>query len=173
MEKTINELTKAINELTKVIEGLTAQSDILDYVAIVFSGIAIIISVYAVFVEKKINNVNLQSVYYTQIFSDYLKTKIPKAGAKLSFGSNGKLESTYRQLTKVMFSMVRDSGYFRYVNNDFYLQLRELVKDLDEYLVNLAGEIIIDRGEQKEKLVEIHQKIQEIVKTINKEYQKY
>ena len=165
-------MEKAIEELTKAIEQLSSQSNILEYIAIVLSVVAIVISIYAVFVEKKINNANLQSVYFNEIFSEFLKKKIPQAGAKLSFGSNKKLDKSYKQLTKVMFEMIRECGYFIYVKNDFYTQLKELVKDLYEHLVGLAGEIISDREEQRKKLIEVHQKIENIVKTINKEYQK-
>ncbi len=163
----------AIKELTRAIEKLVPQSNSLDYIAILFSFIAILISIYGIVIQKKINSANLQSVYFKEIFGEYLKTKVVDSTNKLTFDQNGKLDKSYRKISKVMFSMVREAGYFKYVDNDFYQDLSDMVKALDEYLVSLAAEVVTDREEQGKELILVHKKITDIIQLINKAYQKF
>ncbi len=167
-------MEKAIYSLAEAINGLSStQSDILNYVAIVISFIAIIVSIYSIRVQKNLNNVNLQSDFYIEIFGDYLKNKIPNSAKNLTYDCNGKMDNSYRNVSKVMFSMIRECGYFKYIDNSFYYTLREKVQDLDEYLVNLAGKRVMNKEEQQNNLISVHKEIEKIVLYINKKYQEY
>lgn len=167
MEKAIIDLTKAINELS------SNESDFMNYVAIAISLIAIIVSIYSIYVQKKLNDVNLQSTFFIEIFGDYLKKKIPNSAKNLTYDSNGKLDVSYKKVSKEMFSMIRECGYFKYYDNDFYYKLCEMVRELDDYLVSLAGKKIMEKEDQDEKLISIHKEIEKIVHYINKKFQEY
>ena len=164
----------AIRGLTEAIEKAAAgQHDILDFVAIFISLAAIIVSVYGIYVQRKLNNVNLQSTYFKEIFGEYLKKKIPESSSKLVYDEHGKLDKSYREISKVLFTMWRSCGYFKYVHNDFYFQLGEMIKTIDEALVTIAGIREPEKEKQSKNIIAIHQKIEEIVLFINKEFLRY
>ena len=165
-------MEQAIRELTEAIRGINT-SNVLDYLAIAISILALFIAWYDIIHQKKMNRANLQADYFREIFGVYLKEKIPNAGKKLCFGSNGKLDKSYKSLTKVMFEMIRKCGYFRYVNNNFFVELQDKVKELDECMVELANEVVTDREGQNKILLEIHKKIEDIFNLVNKEYENF
>lgn len=167
-------MENAIRGLTKAIENMeTNQYDIVDYIAILISLIAIVVSVYGIYIQRKLNNVNLQSTYFKEIFGIYLREKIPESSSKLVYDAHGKLDKSYREISKVLFTMLRSCGYFKYIHNEFYYQLSEMIKEIDEYLVTIAGTVERDREKQNKNIVNIHQKIQKILLFINKEFQRY
>ena len=166
MEETLRELTEIIRQYCNQKDNLS------DNISIILSIIAILISIYAVKYEKKINNNNLQADYYKEIFGEYLKTKIPEAGKKLSYDVNGKLNKSYKDVTRVLFQMYAHCGYFKYVDNDFYTELKNEIQKFDDLSVNKASEFIRDIEKQSKSLIELHQQIESIVQLINKQYQK-
>lgn len=79
-------MENAIRGLTEAIEKLASSGyDIVDYIAIFISLIAIVVSVYGIYIQRKLNNVNLQSTYFKEIFGVYLKEKIPESSSKLAY----------------------------------------------------------------------------------------
>lgn len=165
MENAIYELTDAIREVGCV--------DNLDILTIIISVLALILSIYDCRHQNRINKANLQSDYYREIFGVYLKEKIPEAGKKICFDSYGRLDKDYKELNKVLFEMVRKSGYFKYSNNLFYEELVTKVKEFDELLVVVASERVTEREYQIKKLLEIHKKIESIYQVINSAYQQF
>lgn len=167
-------MENAIRGLTEAIEKLASSGyDIVDYIAIFISLIAIVVSVYGIYIQRKLNNVNLQSTYFKEIFGVYLKEKIPESSSKLAYDEHGKLDKSYRQISKMLFAMLRSCGYFKYVHNDFYYDLSDMIKALDEDLVTLAAMTELNREKQAMNIINIHKKIESIVLFINKEFQHY
>ena len=166
MEEILRELTEIIREYCN------QRNEFSEYVSIIISTIAILISIYAVLYEKKINNNNLQADYYKEIFGEYLKKSIPEATKKLSYDGNGKLDKSYKNVTKVLFEMYTHCGYFKYVDNNFYEQLKYEIKAFDDLSVNKASENVRDIEDQTKSLIELHKQIECIVQLINNQYQK-
>lgn len=164
---------KTTEKIIEIIQQQIEKPDTLEYVSITLSCIAIVVSVLAIFYQIKLNNTNLQSIYFEEIFGEYLKFKIPKVMKKLQFNENGKLHYGYREINKVFMAMVRECGYFKYAKNDFYYDLIEKTKALDEYLVDIAGKRITSKEQQKEIKLSVHKDVQSIVKLINKNYQRF
>lgn len=69
--------------------------------------------------------------------------------------------------------MVRDCGYFKYAKNDFYYELTEKTKDLEEHLVDVAGKRIENKEQQKIIKLSLHKEVQDIFALINKNYQRF
>lgn len=164
---------KAIEQLLQVISSELNRPPLLDYLPIILSVIAIIISGITIFYQIKLNNTNLQSIYFEQIFGEFLKTKIPKVMGKLDFDENGKLRREYREINKVFMAMMRECGYFKYAKNDFFHLLYTKTQELDEYLVEQAGKTFPSREEQDCIKIEVHNKVRNIVQIINKNYQHF
>lgn len=166
MEQSIKELTDALNALAN-----NSPSN-LEIAAFIISIIALVISLYDIFIQRKMNQANLQAVYFTEIFGDYLKLKIPTAVKNLNFNESGKLDKSYKSLIKILFAMIRDSGYFSLSNSDFYKKLERDIQNLEDFLIELGNKTIIDRDDQYIILMQIHKKVEAIVHTINAEYEK-
>ena len=166
-------MEEILRELTEIIRIYCNQKDYFsEAVSILLSLIAIVISAYAVSYEKKINNNNLQADYYKEIFGIYLKTKIPEAGKRLSYDGNGKLNRSYKDVTKVLFEMYTKCGYFKYVNNDFYTNLKDEIQYFEDLSLSKAAGNVFNREDQAKSLMELHKQIENIVQLINKQYQK-
>lgn len=150
-----------------------ALSDRLDICALIGAVVAIIVSVIGLVMQKRMNSANLQAKYFEEIFKQYFIEKIPECAKKLSFNQNGKLNPSYRKLNDMFMEMVRKSAYFAYAKNDFYEELRNQTKLLDEKLVIMAGKIETDEKKQKEFIYSVHQDIMKIVKLVNKNYHSF
>lgn len=166
MEEILRELTEIINVYCNKTNYVT------EYLPSILSILAILISVYTVKHEKKLNSNNLQSVYYKEIFGEYLKTKIPEAGKMLSYDGNGKLNKSYKHVTKIFLEMYGNTGYFKYINNSFYTQLKDEIVKFDDLSIDKASKIVRDREKQDRNLIELHKQIENIVQLINRQYQK-
>lgn len=148
-------------------------SDRLDVIAIVISSLAFLASIIGLVQQKRLNSANLQAKYFETIFQDFFINRIPDCAIKLDFNKDGKINQSYRELNSVLMEMVRKSAYFAYAKNEFYEELRERTKNLDEKLVIMAGEKELDERKQKEFIFSVHQDIKDIVKLVNKNYHSF
>lgn len=166
-------MEEILRELTEIIRQYCNQSNyVSENISVILSIIAIVISFYTIIHEKKINNNNLQADYFKEIFSVYLKEEIPESSSKLMYGGDGKLNKSYREVTKVLFKMYEGCGYFKYVDNEFYFKLKKEIQKFDDLSIEKASENIQDKEMQKVNLLQLHKQIESIVQLINKQYQK-
>ena len=140
--------------------------------ALSLSGIAFLVSVYSIYLQKRLNEINLQAGYFERIFEDYFVRKIPESARKLHFNSDNRLDASYRDLNLVMMHMIKDCAYFDYAKHDFYDKLCEMTKNLEERMINLAGNDLDSRIEQVKTIHSLRQDLTNIVKFINKNYMK-
>ncbi len=164
---------KILEQLLEIVQKEINKPQIIEGISIVLSIIALVVSGISIFYQIKLNNTNLQSIYFEEIFGKYLKDKIPRVMEKLDFNANGKLCVEYRQINKEFMAMVRDCGYFKYAKNDFYYELTEKTKDLEEHLVDVAGKRIENKEQQKKIKLSLHKEVQDIFALINKNYQRF
>ena len=76
--------------------------------ALILSGIAFLVSVYSIYLQKRLNEINLQAGYFERIFEDYFVRRIPESARKLHFNSDNRLDASYRDLNLVMMHMIKD-----------------------------------------------------------------
>lgn len=164
---------KILEQLLVIVQKEINKPQIIEGISIILSIIALVVSGISIFYQIKLNNTNLQSIYFEEIFGKYLKDKIPRVMERLDFNASGKLCVEYRQINKEFMAMIRDCGYFKYAKNDFYYELTEKTKDLEEHLVDVAGKIIENKEQQKKIKLSLHKEVQDIFALINKNYQRF
>lgn len=99
--------------------------------------LAIIISVCTAVGEfiwnKAINVTNLESEFYKEIYFEYLMKKIPDARQEIRY-NDSKVQDVVA-LTDVLNNMRQDSLFFKYKDKYFYGELKRMLQDLEDYLV--------------------------------------
>lgn len=144
-----------------------------DIVAIIISVVSLVITALSLIMQKRQNITNLQAIYFEEIFKDYFVNKIPDKLRLLSFDSNGKLSKTYRDIIDVFLDMIIDSAYFAYAKKDFYDELQQKTKDLEEKLMSMANNEIYELEQQNAFIYSVHEDAMGIVKYVNKNYHKF
>ena len=142
----------------------------IDIMALALSCVAILMSILELVKNDEINKVNLQSVYYQQIFEDYLLNDIPRKITYIDFGDEGKLNEDYRQLTITLMEMLEKCLYFKFANKKFYDRLKDLISELDDELIIISGKQYENKYDREKALAVIYNKISGIVKCVNKYY---
>ena len=146
--------------------GFDMNVPIADGIAVLVSVVAVAISIIAMKQTRKINNTNLQSIYYEYVFKKYLLKRIPKALHKIQIRDN-KLCKSYRYMTKMLMDMLEDAKYFEYIKPDFYNQLKSIAVEIDDELVSSASKTFYDEDIFRD---EIKKKTVKMVRLINDNY---
>lgn len=157
------------------IQVLNTTEGISDYdiVAIIISVLSLVITILSLIMQKRQNITNLQAIYFEEIFKEYFMSKIPDKLRLLSFDDNGKLSKTYRDIINVFLDMVIDSAYFAYAKKDFYDELQQKTKDLEEKLILMANNEILEVEKQNAFIYSVHEDAMDIIKYVNKNYHKF
>lgn len=120
----------------------------MDIAALIISIISLFvgigIAIYEVIENRRINNISLESVYFDSLYKDFLLKQIPIARTKIIFDKDSKLSDT-DELIDILNEMRNNSLYFRYVDKDFYDKIKELLQDLEDFIMSssdkkIAGE---------------------------------
>lgn len=96
--------------------------------------ISILIAIWQLYVNIKINRVNLKSNVCKKVFEDYLIKKIPHARRLLKFDAEGKLTGV-EELKNIIVDMIKDSLYYRYNDKSFYDELVKNLQELEDALI--------------------------------------
>lgn len=141
-------------------------------ISLILSILAIILSITVAVVEYvrdyNINKVNLESEYYKELFKDYLLYDLPKARKYIRFNSADKLVDTDNMINELQ-NLLQDSLYFQYSNQQFYQELKKIVQQFEDYLVQQSGEIF-DAQEKQDVYKKIQDYIVQIYEHISKGY---
>lgn len=129
-------------------------------------------SLLAFYQEKKMNITNLQAVYFSEIFREYIIEKIPDAVSLLHF-EGYKLSSSYKNLNNIMMDMLKSAKYYAYAKHDFYITLKEKVQTLEDKLIICSSKEVKSKDEQMEFIYSVHQDVKKIVIYINQNYHKF
>ena len=118
--------------------------------------------------DKKKNETNLESIFYVEIFKDYLITNLPKARMNIFIDCNGHMKE-YDNLCEVLLDMKKKAAYFQYRNPNFYEKLKAKLNVLEDLLVSTEGRSF--KGRETNRLLEdIDSKIEDIYSYIIKSY---
>jgi hypothetical protein len=138
------------------------------FVTIALSAVAILVSVWGLVVSKRINETNLQSEYFREIFSEYFIEEIPKMHKCIYFEGE-RLSSDYKQFTMLLVEMLNKAMYFKFANESFYLKLSKEISDFDDRMINCAAKTYSTKGRRK-VIRDIDKRIKKIIKLVNKYY---
>lgn len=158
------------------LEVLNAVNDgisFYDIIAIIISVASLIITILSLLMQRRQNITNLQATYFEEIFKKYFMKKIPQKLTMLSFNKNGQLCKSYREIIDVFLDMIIDSAYFAYAKKDFYDKLKNEVTNLEDKLIDKAGDVVLEKVEQNEFIYSIHEDTKSIVKLVNKNYHRF
>lgn len=118
----------------------------------ILSGIAIIISILsAVFswiITKKINKVNLHSIFFNHLFLVFLTEELPKAIEK-AYSFKKEDIDTLEQLVILLYFKIK---IYQYIDEEFYKKVEEKLLILDDYLVELPNHKIKKNETKKGEL---------------------
>lgn len=144
---------------------------VLSIIAIIVSIISIAVSAICAFIthsqNKKLNRINIKAKYFSQVFDEYLICKIPQARKYLRFNEN-KLVDT-QELSDVLGELLNSSLYFRYDNNKFYKNIKGLIQEIDDYIME-CGNHSYEQEEQAEVYSTLQEKLESLYKFINDNY---
>lgn len=112
-------------------------SDYLSFIAIVASIVTLAVNLYT---SNKFHKSNLEATYYTDVFSNYLMVKIPKARKYINYRTTDKTLIGSENLQKIVVSLRKDSLFFKYKDKKFYDNLEEQTLSLEDYLLKHEGE---------------------------------
>ena len=141
-------------------------------ISIIISALALVIStVHACFEcwqMKRINDLSLKSKYYNDVFDEYLLNRIPGGRRYIRFNDAGKLVDV-NELTRALDDMMNDALFFKFDNRNFYDELKNQVKKLQDY-ISVNCNKCTERDEQGKVYDAISNMIEEIYKLVGSAY---
>ena len=144
----------------------------MEVAALIISIISLVTTCIFAFFEiqsnRKLNRINLESVYIMEIYKEYLTISIPQARKNLRFDANNRLIDI-GALKNVLIEMCQKSSYYLYADKTFYTTLKTHLQSLEDYIVNNENKSF-EPEDQAEVLNNIEKNLGEIYKCINKKY---
>jgi len=142
---------------------------------IALSSIAIIISIAAIIISdktsKSINKKNLNSHFFEKIYFNYIIEALPTLLNKVSY-SNGKIELDYDEFSRIIYEMLEKSKFYKYFDNPFYEQTKDILVELDEFTINLANLNNISYELYEKKIINLESLTSKLYKHLNYYYSK-
>ena len=142
-----------------------------DVAACILSGIAIIASIYACNrsneVSKKITEKTLNENFFKEIFFEDIIVKIPRCLSKIKYEEhNAAIECN--KLDEIIFEILDKIIFYKYFDNGFYIEIRDILIEMDEKLV-IASEDELS----KPQFEYYFNKIEELVNSFYSKLKKY
>ncbi len=137
------------------------------------SVVAIIISLVTLFVYYlqytgviKVNTVNIEAEYCTDIFKKYLVEKIPEARIYLEYNGDGRLNIGYRKVTAALKEFYKDIRYYFYRDKLFYRELSQELINLEELIMNERNKGYVSACDQDIFLQDIDKRFRKVYKMV-------
>ena len=136
--------------------------DLSDVIAI----FALLISGFALYKQIKKDKVSQNTVFFNQIFLNFLTQDCVEARNDIRFDDRGRLENT-KKFEELIAELGNKISFYEYVDKIFYDQLKNLLTELDD--------LVVDDKEYKGKKQTDHsnkidKKISELFKLIMDKY---
>lgn len=136
--------------------------DLSDVIAI----FALLISVFALYKQIKKDKVTQNTVFFNQIFFNFLTQDCVEARNDIRFDNRGRLENT-KKFEELIAELGNKISFYEYVDKIFYDQLKNLLTELDDLVVDDKEY----RGKkQTDHSNKIDKKISELFKLIMDKY---
>jgi len=147
-------------------------SIILSIISLVFAAASVGFTIYSYMDtknrEKKDNIVNYKSRYFQIVFDDYLLNKIPEERRYIRFNEVNRLDD-FQGLINCLSDMRVSALYFKYDNNDFYTEMKNITQELEDYLSE-CGNKSYDKDDQYQVMRNINEKVIRLYSCINEKY---
>ncbi len=125
---------------------------------------SVIVAIYDKRVDKKLNDITMESLYFNELYKDLLLNKIPENRLKITINYEGKLIGG-DDLVKTLKEIRRNSTYFLYTDKRFYERLKNSAQELEDYILSTEDKVL-EGEEQTEVLNCITNKISNIYKVM-------
>ena len=136
--------------------------DLSDVIAI----FALLISGFALYKQIKKDKVSQNTVFFNQIFFNFLTQDCVEARNDIRFDDRGRLENT-KKFEELIAELGNKISFYEYVDKIFYDQLKNLLTELDDLIVDDKEY----RGKkQTDHSNKIDKKISELFKLIMDKY---
>lgn len=138
----------------------------LDAIALALSAIALVITYLQ---NKKINEINLMSVYFNDIFKEYLLDKIPIALSKIRISDTDEKIKDFDDFLMQLDELRKKALYFKYNDKTFYDNLKNNLLNMEDWMLECSASKFVG-NEQKDFYNELQIKVQEIYRIISDKY---
>ena len=127
---------------------------------------ALLTSGFALYKQLEKDKVSQNTIFFNQIFFEFLTQDCVEARNDIRFDNRGRLENT-KKFEELIAELGNKISFYEYVDKNFYDQLRKLLTELDD--------LVVDDKEYKGKKQtdhsnEIDKKILELFKLIMDKY---
>ena len=112
-------------------------SNILSIIAILIS---IGVPLFEHFSNRRINNINIDSHYYTVVYEKYLLIDIPENRMWIERLRSGKVEGR-EEFLEMLRNIRKKSLCFKFVNEDFYKILYGHIQNLEDEIIMLPDNV--------------------------------
>ena len=136
--------------------------DLWDVIAVM----ALVISGIALYKQLKKDKVSQNTIFFKEIFFNFLTQDCVEARNDISFDNCGKIDNTDK-FEEIIADLGKRISFYEYVDKNFYDKLKKLLTDLDDLLLddkNYKGKKQTDHSN------EIDEKISELFKLIMDKY---
>lgn len=122
-----------------------------DIIGVVNVIATIALSFFGYYLNKKINTVNINAVFYNEIFNEILLKKLPKA---VNEALNNNF-SNFQNLDDILVELDKNILYLKYKNKNFYKKINDKITQVDDFLSHVYKVQIKSGTKNKfEKLIE-------------------
>lgn len=146
--------------------------DTSDVISLVFSTISVVLSTIIFFWETKrdkdINEINLESEYFNDIYKDYLIKEIPNSRKYIRITRGGKVDD-YIGLCNTLKNMRNSSLYYYYQDKKFYDDLTNKLNEIEVFLINTQNKTYIGE-EQTAFYNDLQNKLTELYSLVKNKY---
>lgn len=112
-------------------------SNILSIIAILIS---IGVPLFEHFSNRRINNINIDSHYYTVVYEKYLLIDIPENRMRIERLRSGEVEGR-EEFLEMLRNIRKKSLCFKFVNEDFYKILYGHIQNLEDEIIMLPDNV--------------------------------
>lgn len=133
-------------------------------VSIVALLVSVIVVVYDKKVDKKLNDISLESTYFNDLYKDFLLKDLPQNRLKITINFEGKLVGG-NDLVNTLNEIRKSSTYFLYTDKEFYDELKKCTQDLEDYILSAEDKSLVGE-DQTEVFNDISSKISKIYKVM-------
>lgn len=107
-------------------------------IEIIIAILSLLISLFTSIRQKRetdrLNQINLESQIYMDVFKEFMIEKLPRARNYIYIDKEGRLKDC-KELSSELIALKNASLYFSYRNKFFYDKLKDKITELDEYMV--------------------------------------
>lgn len=138
--------------------------------AIIISVISIVVTIYFSVVqhrrENKLNQTNLESVYFNDIYKEILIKDIPVGLRYIHISQEGIISNTDK-LTESLQKIFQVSVYYQYNDENFYNELKSKCQEIEDYILESQQRPLLetDRSVFNSKIQRETKKLYQIVNT--------